>query len=57
MRPTSTEADLKMSYLASAESGDGYLTLQQFRKENGNILFVSLNTHQGMAVEVVLLAI
>ena len=52
-RPTSTEADLKMSYLASAESADGYMTLQQFRKENRNILFVPLNTHQGMAVEVV----
>ena len=51
-RPTSAEAALKMSSLYSEEFSVKYKSFQEWKIQNQDVLFISLNTHQGMTIEV-----
>lgn len=53
-RPTSVEVDLKISSLQQQELGENScICFQEWKSKNPNVLFTSLNTHQGMAIEVI----
>ena len=53
-RLTSVEVDLKISSLQQQELGENScIHFQEWKSKNPNVLFTSLNTHQGMAIEVI----
>ena len=53
-RPTSVEVDLKITSLQQQELGENScIHFQEWKSKNPNVLFTSLNTHQGMAIEVI----
>lgn len=51
IRPTSNQVLAKMSTLYDSAGDESYKSLKRWRQENSDVSFISLSTHQGMAVE------
>ena len=52
-RPTSEQVALNISSIYNKVCGDSYKSFQEWKEQNKDVIYTSLNTHQTMAIDVV----